>query len=70
MRSNCHRDRVTVYAYCPHNHVHHQSPAARRAFAFEGHAMTQMILGDLAMVAILGLMAWLAYRSETRGRRK
>ena len=32
--------------------------------------MTQMILGDLAMVAILGLMAWLAYRSETRGRRK
>lgn len=47
-----------------------QSPAARRAFAFEGHAMTQMILGDLAMVAILGLMAWLAYRSETRGRRK
>ncbi len=29
--------------------------------------MTQMILGWLFIVAILGGMAWLAYRSESRG---
>lgn len=29
--------------------------------------MTQMLLGWLAMAAILGLMAWIAYRMESRG---
>ncbi len=29
--------------------------------------MTQLILGWLAMIAILGGIAWLAYRSESRG---
>lgn len=31
--------------------------------------MTQMALGWLLMIAILAGMAWLAYRSESRGQK-
>ena len=32
--------------------------------------MTQLILGWLGIVAVLGFMAWLAYRSEKRWPRR
>ena len=37
-------------------------------FLFWSRDMTQLILGWLAMIAILGGMAWVAYRSEKRGK--
>lgn len=42
-------------------------PRPERGFAFPEPEMTQMILGWLFMVALLGGMAWVAYRSESRG---
>ncbi len=64
------RDRLRKYAHTLYNQCHHRSPATRRAFAFPEPEMTQMILGWLFMVAILGAMVWLAYRSESRGEKE
>ena len=60
------RDTLRKYAHTPYNQCHHRSPAPSGAFAFPEPAMTQLILGWLFMIAILGGMAWLAYRSESR----
>ncbi len=60
-------DTLREKGYFEYNRCHPQGPATRWAFAFPEPAMTQMILGWLFMIAILGGMAWVAYRSESRG---
>ena len=43
------------------------SPALSGVFLFWSRDMTQLILGWIAMIVILGGMAFVAYRSEKRG---
>ena len=43
------------------------NPALSGVFLFWSRDMTQLILGWIAMIVILGGMAFVAYRSEKRG---